>query len=901
MERSPFKFCPVCGSKYPHIDVHPVCNKCLSPDHNEENCMACSKFRSKKTLKLRRAVRLEAQRAAPAPDDIFDDPAEEGQSHHLQISPPSTEVQADPEEHVEGQGQDLEYVEEVGDDEEVYGAAEDSSEEELCPESYMTQAQVTGSPLCLTHDPAPLSPAPPSGPATDTPAEPPLRISKPKPKPSESTTPKMADVPPKTKPKPSESTTPKMADVPTKISKPAPSSTPSPSGPPKSKKTVESTAQQKVAKEPSSKKVVHHASSTVVPARSTKAVDTPSDKAAAPASKRTVEAKSTQSHDPKAGGTTHRHTDAGSAATASAPKPTMEPGAVGAEDSSAARSSTPSASDANEHRASGTKPSASFTKQVTDSLKRIREKTLTSTAPTPSAPKPVDTPAKTSTKLLYTLPPKVAPKAFAPKSVPNNTSEEQSEHYIDATTGKLTLYKRKITSQPLESYVIPLKKKRAAQDIPALVEPIQPPPRRSPSPSPNQSGGEDDNQYDQYNFPAANDPDSQQDSYDDTGDQGGHQVVQDPQGFGARTSPTEDSAAFNALIERAAANHDVDMHADPVEEDFLFDTFSVSERTVKTLPMLKGVLKHAPEIFKEPTRARVVNPRIEKKYRPAPGDPAYIRGQLPLDSLVVANARKRANSQTTGEAPPPDKESKVLEASGKRVAAQAANIWRISNTQALLARYDRAHYYTLEQLLQHLPDEFKEAAEMLIQEGKLISNAAIKCALDVADTAARAINSSVMLRRQAWLRISGFKPDIQTTILNQPVNPDRLFGPDVDTTLEKIKKDNETAKSMGALQSQQFRGSTFRRSGARGVTRGHLGQQTQFTKGGAQSPYPKQSRGGYRGNRMPRAEAEETTTPVPLPPTNSDSLSLPPTIQHLSGGDSSSSCQSGHPSPQTGG
>ncbi|XP_078522996.1 uncharacterized protein LOC144792004 [Lissotriton helveticus] len=447
--------------------------------------------------------------------------------------------------------------------------------------------------------------------------------------------------------------------------------------------------------------------------------------------------------------------------------------------------------------------------------------------------------------------PKVKKKAdFSTAGVPSSRelgSEDDSEHFIDANTGKLTIYKRRITSEPLDSYVIPLKKKKVPLDASALIEPIQPPPRRSPTPSPDHSDGEGYNEEDQYTFPV-NEPDAHTDAYDDIGDQGTQGVGQDPQLFSARASPTEDSAGFHALIERAAANHDVDMHADLVEEDFLFDTFSVSERTVKTLPMLKGVLKHAADIFKEPTRARVVNPRIEKKYRPAPADPAYIRGQLPLDSLVVANARKRANSQTTGEAPPPDKESKVLEAGGKRVAAQAANFWRISNTQALLARYDRAHYDTLEQIVQHLPPKFQEGTRLLIEEGKLISNAAIKCALDAADTAARAINTSVMLRRQAWLRISGFKPDIQTTILNQPVNPDRLFGPDVDTTLEKIKKDTETAKSMGALQSQQFRGNNFRRSGARGVTRGQMGQQSQFSKGGAQSSFTKQNKGGYRNN-----------------------------------------------------
>lgn len=150
--------------------------------------------------------------------------------------------------------------------------------------------------------------------------------------------------------------------------------------------------------------------------------------------------------------------------------------------------------------------------------------------------------------------------------------------------------------------------------------------------------------------------------------------------------------------------------------------------------MLPGVTKHAPEIFKDPVRARVLNPRIERKYRAAPADPVYIKGQLPLDSLVVSNARKRANSQTSGDAPPPDKESKLLDASGRRVASQAANSWRIANTQTLLARYDRAYYDELQSLVQYLPQEHQDRANQLIQEGQLITNTSIRCALDAADS-----------------------------------------------------------------------------------------------------------------------------------------------------------------------
>ncbi|XP_078520391.1 uncharacterized protein LOC144785278 [Lissotriton helveticus] len=351
----------------------------------------------------------------------------------------------------------------------------------------------------------------------------------------------------------------------------------------------------------------------------------------------------------------------------------------------------------------------------------------------------------------------------------------------------------------------------------------------------------------QYDFPP--DPQPQEEPWEEPTDPYNTHPIPDVPSYPTNTSPTDDTIVFNQLIDRAAQFHNVDMHNDPVEENFLFDTFPTSEKSVRTLPMVKGVLKHAPDIFKDTARARVINPRIEKKYRAAPTDPTYIRGQLPLDSLVVANARKRANSQTTGEAPPPDKESKILEASGKRVAAQASNSWRIANTQALLARYDRAHYDQLESLMQHLPEPFKAQADDLIQEGKFITNASIKCALDAADTAARSINTSVLLRRHAWLRISGFKNEEQNSILNQPFDETHLFSPNVDVPLEKMKKDTDTAKSMGALQHQAPRRS-FRRSSYRGNTRGYSSEspstsyktpsQSSFTKG--------YQRGGYRGN-----------------------------------------------------
>ncbi|KAJ1103996.1 hypothetical protein NDU88_001412 [Pleurodeles waltl] len=158
-----------------------------------------------------------------------------------------------------------------------------------------------------------------------------------------------------------------------------------------------------------------------------------------------------------------------------------------------------------------------------------------------------------------------------------------------------------------------------------------------------------------------------------------------PECYPARPSPPEDSTAYAQVVSRAAAFHNVSLHAEPIEDDFLFNTLSSTHSHYQSLPMLPGMLKHSKQVFEEPVKGRAITPRVEKKYKPPPTDPVYITQQLTPDSVVVGAACKRANSHTSGDAPPPDKESRKFDAAGKRVAAQAANQWRIANSQALLA------------------------------------------------------------------------------------------------------------------------------------------------------------------------------------------------------------------------
>ncbi|KAJ1194439.1 hypothetical protein NDU88_003728 [Pleurodeles waltl] len=330
-----------------------------------------------------------------------------------------------------------------------------------------------------------------------------------------------------------------------------------------------------------------------------------------------------------------------------------------------------------------------------------------------------------------------------------------------------------------------------------------------------------------------------------------------PESYPTKPSPPEDSTAYAQVVARAAEFHNVSLHSEPVEDDFLFNTLSSTHSTYQSLPMLPGMLRHAKQIFKDPVKSRAITPRVEKEYKAPPTDPDFITSQLPPDSVVVGVARKRANSHTSGDAPPPDKESRKFDAAGKRVAVQAANQWRIANSQALLARYDRAHWDEMQHLIEHLPKELQKQAKQVVEEGQNVSNNQIRSSMDAADTAARTINTVVTIRRHAWLRTSVFKPEIQQAVLNMPFNEQQLFGPDVDSAIEKLKKDTDTAKAMGALYSPQGRGTfgTFRRTPFRGGFRGQATQAStsQSTPSTYQGQYQRGGfRGQYRGGQFPR-------------------------------------------------
>ena len=73
-------------------------------------------------------------------------------------------------------------------------------------------------------------------------------------------------------------------------------------------------------------------------------------------------------------------------------------------------------------------------------------------------------------------------------------------------------------------------------------------------------------------------------------------------------------------------------------------------------------------------------------------------------------------------------------------------------------------------------EDLKKKLKVAIQEGRDIANAFLKSALDAGDTASRQLRTGTVLRRHAWLRVLGFKPQVQASIINMPLTGKTLFG-----------------------------------------------------------------------------------------------------------------------------
>ncbi|EMP29920.1 hypothetical protein UY3_12975 [Chelonia mydas] len=158
---------------------------------------------------------------------------------------------------------------------------------------------------------------------------------------------------------------------------------------------------------------------------------------------------------------------------------------------------------------------------------------------------------------------------------------------------------------------------------------------------------------------------------------------------------------------------------------------------------------------------------------------------LPSDTLVDRfHERGRQHQPKTT---PYDKDWKRLYLFGGQTYSSATLQLHIANYEVLLAKYDYNNYTKFSEFIDFIPEDKKEQFTALVSEGQLISRTALQAALDTADTAARSVAITVVMRRASWLHLSGFPREVQSTVKYLPFEGPKLFAKKTDNSLHTLK------------------------------------------------------------------------------------------------------------------
>lgn len=276
-------------------------------------------------------------------------------------------------------------------------------------------------------------------------------------------------------------------------------------------------------------------------------------------------------------------------------------------------------------------------------------------------------------------------------------------------------------------------------------------------------------------------------------------------------------------MERASKRFELPMPRDKTE-CFLYDFKEPYRKTVRSIPIVDHVWEEGIRAMKNPATVIPVLPRLEKKYKALEGSPASLTGQPKPDLVISQAAQRKSHNPAAQLTSPPDKEGRRLDNAGKCFSSMASLLVRAANALAILGRYDHQLWCALSPYLDQLPQDSKMEVKKILQEGEVTSSEIINCAMDIATTAFRSLAGAAVLRRQGWLKATWFRPEVQNKILDLPFDGEALFGKHVDGALQDIKKDTETARSLGTLQ---YRRAPFRGTRGRSTTvyRGSYQQQ----------------------------------------------------------------------------
>ncbi|KAJ1168845.1 hypothetical protein NDU88_000758 [Pleurodeles waltl] len=256
---------------------------------------------------------------------------------------------------------------------------------------------------------------------------------------------------------------------------------------------------------------------------------------------------------------------------------------------------------------------------------------------------------------------------------------------------------------------------------------------------------------------------------------------------------TEEAASFHAVVRKAASFLDLPLPVVEAKQNLLTEVLHPASAAAEPLlPFNDALLDPVLEVWKRPASSPAVHRAAARRYRAAPTDPGFLSRHPTPESLVVQASCSSKSAPGSFPTVPGDRDSKKLEAQSKKIFSSCSLALKATNATCILGRYIHA-------LMDDISSSFTELPQGLLD---LVSNAQaaatqiIQTGLDTTDSVARAMGTTVVARRQAWLRNSGFSADVQSTLLDLPFDGDKLFGAKADSALERFKESRATAKSV---------------------------------------------------------------------------------------------------------
>ncbi|XP_054845618.1 lamina-associated polypeptide 2-like [Eublepharis macularius] len=296
-------------------------------------------------------------------------------------------------------------------------------------------------------------------------------------------------------------------------------------------------------------------------------------------------------------------------------------------------------------------------------------------------------------------------------------------------------------------------------------------------------------------------------------------------------SPTDDFRAYNELLQRMAKALDFEVTSSESKftDKILQHIYSGSTPSI-AFPLIEGFADLWKKLQSRPASATATNRKVESLYRTKDDAHPFLAVHPPPSSLVTEEmqARPRQGSMSA----PADKVSRKIDALGRKLYTSATFGIKVANYAAMMAAYQLFLWKKVASFLPKIPDDQRTLLRVIQEEAVRLSRHQINVGRSMADTAARSLLSSVVLRRYAWLRTTALPVETRNRVEDLPFEGNTLFSEKTDEFLSKKRTDRLTARSYGVLHQPSQQSS---RPYYRSFQRGEIEGETYFPRS---SPSP---------------------------------------------------------------